>query len=125
MADSIDAAIESAESLIASLLTRERSTHQSENEELLNGHLEGNEAEVLGSATQDPEQSLFSPRVDQSLVAAGVASFWPTSCTASSQAVYPVLDGYPSPRESLHALGNSTRPIAILLVMCRQLCLWQ
>lgn len=91
--DPIDAAIESAESLIASLLVRERSSSlQQADGGLPNG--------------QDPEGSLFSPIVDQSLVTEGSASLWPTTLTASSQATVPEHYSFISPKESLHALGS-------------------
>ena len=114
--DSIDAAIESAESLIASLLVRERSVSLSEGGVVVpNGSCQPGD-DMLDSAsehqkqcaTQDPEASLFSPViVDQSLVTEGTASLWPTTVTASSQATLPEYFGLISPKESLHALGLS------------------
>lgn len=118
--DSIDAAIESAESLIASLLVRERSVSQSESGIVMpNGSCQPEGDEMLDSdsernqrcASQDPEASLFSPViVDQSLVTEGTASLWPTTVTASSQATLPEYFGLISPKESLHALGVFSLP---------------
>lgn len=111
--DPIDAAIQSAESLIASLLVRERSVQLEADSGVVlpNGSYRSNE-EMLDSGSephpthQDPEASLFSPLVDQSLVTEGTASLWHTTLTASSQVTVPDYFSLMSPKESLHALGN-------------------
>lgn len=108
--DPINAAIESAESLIASLLVRERSFSQGDGGvELRNGTYQPKDEEMLDSGpecvSQDPEASLFSSLVNQSLITEGTASLWPTSISASSQAAIPEYFGLISPKESLHALG--------------------
>jgi hypothetical protein len=117
--DPIDAAIESAESLIASLLVRERSFSQGEGGLVLpNGSCHQSGDEMLDSecVSQDPEASLFSPLVDQSLATEGTASLWPNTVTASSQAVVPKYFGLISPKESLHALGVSLNVCAALML---------
>lgn len=105
--DSIDAAIESAESLISSLLVRERSFSQGDSwVELRNGTYQPKDVDSGSECvSQDPEASLFSPLVNQSLVTEGTASLWPTTVSASSQAAVPEYFGLISPKESLHALG--------------------
>ena len=104
MADNaIDAAIESAESLINSFLVRDRRISVQQ----VDSGVETPHRNRLDSKEgQDPEASLFSPQeVDQSLVTEGVASFWSSALSASSQAAFPELFDIVSPKESLHALG--------------------
>lgn len=107
--DPIDAAIESAESLIASFLVREKAGHQADGAAEETDTLTGNEVSQESDRkkdtgyVQDPEQSLFIPP-DQSLVTEGIAYLWPNHRTASSQATFPEL-GNLSPRQSLDALG--------------------
>ena len=107
MGDPVETALESAESLITSLLTRDRT---------LQVDVDGGEAgpntigdsEVLKlQSAQDPEESLFSPSlaVNQSLVSEGSAPFFPNTLTATSQANIPEYFDLVSPKESLHALG--------------------
>ncbi len=95
--DPIDAAIESAESLIASLLTKDRAVSV----------IDGGDEDQLHP---DPEQSLFSPSSGQqsSLVTEGSAPLYPTPLTATSQATVPEYFDLVSPKESLHALGSFT-----------------
>lgn len=93
-ADSIDAAIESAESLIAGFLARERAR------EVNPGDAPSQDVD-LDTPTQDPEQSLVS----QSLVTVGTASIHPTAPSAASQVALPP-EYLLSPTDSLQALGN-------------------
>lgn len=104
--DPIDAAIESAESLIASFLVREKSGRLAEEETDKPPGRHDLVHEPNGLHAQDPELSLFLPPSDLSLVTEGAASLWPSNRTASSQAILPELEGNLSPKESLHALGE-------------------
>ncbi len=132
--DPIDAAIESAESLIASLLVKDHSSTS-----LVDGADGGEKLQINGEGDekqspleskfifQNPEQSLFSPLSDQSLVSEGVASQWLTTLTASSQATYPELDGVVSPKESLHAIGEliqCSRRLALVKLSCHEISLF-
>ena len=103
--DPIDAAIESAESLISSLLSRDHGVVQVDG-----GASESSSTEftddLLRSKFQDPEQSLFSPSLDHSLITEGSAPHFPALLTATSQATVPENLFLVSPKESLHALGS-------------------
>ena len=107
--DPIDAAIESAESLIASFILREKSERLPEGVEEPDkptGNDLSHESywkEKNTGCVNDPEQSLFLLS-DQSLMTEGAASLWPNYRTASSQAIFSEL-GNLSPRQSLHAIG--------------------
>ena len=115
-ADPIDAAIESAESLINSFLGRDRRISVQQVDCGVEMPHRTRLEDVCSK--QDPEASLFSPQeIDQSLVTEGVASFWPTTLSASSQAAFPEFFGIFSPKESLHALG-----LWIVLVFYNNVC---
>ena len=106
--DPIDIAIQSAESLIASFLVREKSGPVEDSPDSAD-KLDGNDLAQESDGkkpgyVQDPEMSLFLPSPDQSLRTEGEAFLWLNNKTASSQATFPEL-GDLSPRQSLHALG--------------------
>jgi len=95
--DSIERAIESAESLLAFRARDKASKSEA---------TDGTGLRSLSSPVPDPEQSLFLSPADQSLVSEGAAFQWPSNKTASSEAILPQLDDNFSPKQSLHALGK-------------------
>ena len=88
----IDTAIQSAESLFASLLDRASSIDHA--------HSSPDHAPSNPEASLLPGQRSMSP--EGSIVSVGVASLDPAHLMAASHAVYEILD----PRESLSAIGE-------------------